>query len=1145
MPCRWNPIRLTHAAAASFILNRQAARRRPCVLHQLIALGLVVTVALVAPVASPAGADPGRPAPNGPTTATDRLAAWELHQQMGRTSIFRGVPWRCVGPVVQGGRVVDVEPVPNSPYSFYVAYASGGLWRTDNNGVTFTPVFDAQPTLIMGDVAVDPSDSKVVWVGTGENNSSRSSYGGLGVFRSSDGGATWQRMGLEESDRIGRILVDPRDGRHLLAACLGKLYTAGGQRGVYRTRDGGRTWQQTLTPEAAGSSDSTRAFTGAIDLVMDPANPEVIYASTWERSRRPWELVEGGAGSGLWKSTDGGETWTRLAGGFPQGRNVGRIGIDIARSRPATLYAYMDDQHLLPDDQWDLGDGAVTPKRLRRMSKAEFLKQDPEEIEDFIRENDLEPALDAAKLAEMVRKGEVTLEQIVKAIEDANANLFLTDIHGPEVWRSDDGGASWRRTHDQPLREVAYTYGYYFGQIRVAPDDPERVYIMGVPMVMSKDGGKTWTGIDGRDVHGDHHEIWFDPQNPKRLISGNDGGISMSYDGGQTWLVVNPTPVGQFYAVTVDLEKPYNIYGGLQDNGVYKGSSASRPGISDDWHVIGGGDGMYVQVDPRDNATVYMGSQFGYYARVDASGKRQSVRPRNKLTEEPLRYNWETPIQLSAHNPDILYFGANKLFRSMDKGESWTAISPDLTTSKNRGDVPYATITTLHESPRKFGLIWLGTDDGHVHVTTDGGVTWREVSGNPVVAGPSGGGAGPSGGTAGASSEAAGPPGGAIGLPADRWVSRVEASRHNDQVAHLALNGYRDDDMTAYVYRTEDLGATWRDISAGLPDEPVNVIREDPVNPDVLYVGTDRGVYVSLDKGAGWQALPGGPALGQAAQAAVGQAGHLVGALPSVPVHDLVVHPRDRELVAGTHGRSVWIADVLPMQDLTVEVRAKSVHVFALEEVQFERGWRSRRSPWFYRPVEDPFVRVPFWVKAGTAGGTAVSGTGVGAAEVGGAGAGAEESGAAESKAILTIRDGDGRVLRREDVGVAPGVNTWTWDLLVDPKLAVDAEKERVKKQDADKRAEEQRKKKAAKSEKGAGSQQDETSAAGKGEQAKYPWAEAARLGRPLYATAGTYTVRVELGKDSAETKLEVKAAEPRKPRVKPEMEIRGRKKKK
>ncbi len=985
-----------------------------------------------------------RPDPSPPPTFDERWAAWERHQELDAQSLFRGLEWRNVGPVVQGGRVVDVESVPGQPYTFYVAYASGGLWRTTNNGVTFEPLFDDRPTMIMGDVAVDPRNPDTLWVGTGENNSSRSSYGGLGVFRSDDGGDTWRHVGLGDSDRIGRVVVDPRDSGRVYVAVLGKLYTPGGERGVYRTVDGGDTWEQVLVGDADG-------FTGAIDLVLDPENPDVLYAATWERSRRPWNFVEAGSGSGIWKSSDGGDTWKRLEGGFPSGEHVGRIGLAVAASRPQTIYACLDNQELLPEELWDLGDGAVTAKRLRKMAPEDFLAQDPEEIEDFIRASDLDSELDAEKLIAMVENGEVTLEEILKELDDANANLFNTDVRGLEIWRSDDGGESWRRTHDEPLRQVVYTYGYYFGQIRVAPDDPDRIYVVGVPLLRSSDGGRTFAGIDGRGVHVDHHGFWIDPSFNDRVIVGNDGGLDVSYDGGDSWLKLDAQPVGQFYTVAVDMAEPYNIYGGLQDNGVLKGSSTSRPGI-DRWQRVGGGDGMHVQIDPRDNRTVYWGFQFGFYTRNDADGERRQVRPRDKLREPALRYNWSTPILLSRHNADILYFGANRLYRSLDRGETWTAISPDLTRSEKRGDVPFATLTTVAESPMAFGLLWVGSDDGWVHVSDDGGVDWHDVS---------------------------------AGLPRDRWVTRVEPSHHERQRAYASLSGYRDDDTAAYVNATEDLGKSWSSISAGLPAEAVNVVREDPVNPDVLYVGTDRGAYVSLDRGAGWQALPAG--------------------LPNVPVHDLVIHPRDRELVAGTHGRSIYVLDALPIQELTVEVREQPVHVFSVEEVQFDREWRGRRHPWLYRAEDDPFVRVSFWT-------------------------------AAPGKAELAVLDGDGRELQRLEIEARTGINTFTWDLLLDQELAVAAEAAGLE-EPAPEETKGRKKRRRGRSQ-----EPEDSEADARGERAKSPWAEAVRLGRPLYVTPGDYRLRVTTEGGESEVDWKVTEPEPREPRKKKEPPIRGRK---
>ena len=978
-----------------------------------------------------------RPDGAAPADADARQAAWERHRELGEASLFRGLEWRPIGPVVQGGRIVDIAAVPGAPYSFYVAYASGGLWKTTNNGVTFEPLFDDQPTIIMGDIAVDPQSPQTVWVGTGENNSSRSSYSGMGVFRSDDGGDSWQAKGLVNSDRIGRILVDPRDSDRVLVAVIGKLYTPGGERGVYRTTDGGETWMHVFQPEGE--------MTGVVDLVRDPSNADVLYAAAWERSRRPWNFVEGGSGSGIFKSTDGGDSWTRLEGGFPQGEHVGRIGLAVAPSQPSTLYAALDNQEELPEELWDLGGSAVTPKRLRKMTKEDFLAQNPAEIESFIRSNDLDTALDAQKLIDMIKNDELTLEELLDEVSDANANLFNTDIKGLEVWRSDDAGATWHRTHEEPIRQVVYTYGYYFGQIRVAPDDPERIYTVGVPIITSGDGGKTFTSIQDRSVHVDYHAMWVDPSFPDRLLVGNDGGLDMSYDGGESWVKLDAEPVGQFYAITVDNEKPYNVYGGLQDNGVLKGSSRSRP-ARDAWRFVGGGDGMYVQVDPRDNSTVYWGYQFGFYYR-NGKGGSESVRPRDKLKESALRYNWQTPILLSEHNPDTLYFGANRLYRSLDRGETWTAISDDLTRSENRGDVPFATLATIDESPKQFGLLWAGTDDGYVWVSDDGGTEWSDVS---------------------------------DGLAKDRWVSRVEASKHERDRAYVSLNGYRDDDMTAYLYVTEDLGKTWTSIVANLPAEPINVVREDPVNADVLYIGTDRGVYVSLDRGGEWQGLQ--------------------AELPHVPVHDLVVHPRDRELVAGTHGRSIWVIDALPIQEMA-NVRDDAVHVFPLEELQANGSWYGRRWPW-RRGDDDPEIEVPFWS-------------------------------AAAGSAVLTIHDGDDRELARREMEVEDGVSVFTWDLLLDEEKALAAEQESLVGVDDDGEKKKKRKKKK---------DTEESATPEDGSLAKTPWAEAVRLARPLYVNGGDYTVRVTVGESSAETELEVKKPKAPEPRMKKPEKIRGQK---
>lgn len=1001
--------------------------------------------ALANDAASPSSVDVSPAAEPVPVAADAIRESWDRHVAMRDASPFRGLPWRSIGPVVQGGRVVDIEVLPGKPYTFYVAYASGGLWKTTNNGVTLEPVFEGQPASILGDIAIDPADPDTLWVGTGENNSSRSSYGGAGVFRSTDAGATWEWKGLADTDRIGRVIVDPTDSNRVWVAALGKLYTPGGARGVYRTEDGGTTWRRVL-----GVDDGR---TGFVDLAIDPSDPKTLYASAWERERTAWNFRESGLGSGVWVTRDAGDTWSRLEGGLPTGEHVGRIGLAVAPSAPDTVYAVVDNQEILPESHWDLGDGAVTPKRLRGMSTEEFLEQDPEEVEDFLRAYDLDPELDAEALRRLVEDGEVTIQDLLDALSDANASLFETDIRGAELWRSDDRGTTWRRTHDDPIRDMVYTYGYYFGQVRVAPDAADRVYILGVPLLTSGDGGATWRNINEPNVHVDHHDLWIDPAHPQRIVSGNDGGLNMSFDGGASWLKLNPIAVGQFYTVAVDMAEPYNVYGGLQDNGVYRGSSRSIPGVTPAWSFIGGGDGMYVQVDPRDDRTTYLGYQFGNYARIDADGSRSPVKPRNKLTEPALRYNWQTPIRLSSHNPDVVYFGANRVFRSLDRGTTWTAISEELTTATERGDVPFATVTTLDESSLAFGVLWAGTDDGLVWVTRDGGVTWADVT----------------------------PP-----IAVRRWVSRVEPSRHDRARAYVSHNGYRDDDLAAYVFRTDDFGETWVSIGGGLPAEAVNVVREDPVNPDVLYVGTDRGAYVSLDRGASWDSLAGG--------------------LPTVPVHDLVVHPRDRELVAGTHGRSVWVVDALPVQELDGTVRESELHVFHVDDARYRRAFRSRHSRWFRREITEPRHRVPYW--------SAAAGT-----------------------ATLTVRDADGRELRRVEIETVAGVNQFEWDLTLDPDLALSAERARVEAAASEQDEGSRKSRKRKKREKAAPA---ESGDAERPNRSETPWAEAVRLGRPLYATPGAYTIRIERGDASSERTFEIEPAPPREPRTRPKPPIRG-----
>lgn len=780
------------------------------------------------------------------------------------------------------------------PTHFYVAYASGGLWKTENNGQSFTPLFENETVMTIGDIAVD-WQRNVVWIGTGEVNSSRSSYSGVGMYRSEDGGKTWQHKGLPESHHIGRIVLHPTDPNTLWVAVLGHLYSPNQERGVYKTTDGGNTWRRVLY---------VNENSGAVDLVIDPKDPNTLYAATWHRERRAWDFVESGIGSGIHKSMDGGENWFNISGqesGFVEGEGTGRIGLAVGvKDGKSVLFAIIDNQNRRPKEATQKEE-VLTKDELRSMTKESFLKLDKEKLKAYLKDNDFPEKYSADKVIDMVKKGEITPLALVEYTEDANTNLFDTPVIGAEVYTSNDAGKTWKKTHDGYLDDLFYSYGYYFGQIRVAPQDADKLYIFGVPILRSLNGGETWESINGDNVHGDHHALWMNPTRPGHLVLGNDGGINISYDNGDHWVKCNTPPVGQFYAVAVDMADDYNVYGGLQDNGVWTGPHSYKAGVN--WHDTGhypykmllGGDGMQVAVDSRDNETVYTGFQFGNYYRIKRStGESEQITPQHELGERPLRWNWQTPIHLSAHNQDILYMGANKLYRSFNKGKDWEAISTDLTKGGQQGNVPFGTITTVHESSLRFGLIYCGTDDGLVHVTQDGGITWKNISN---------------------------------GLPSGYWVSRVQASVHNLSRVFVTLNGYRNDNFEAIAFLSEDFGVSWQQLGTNeLPLEPVNVLKEDPTNPDLLYMGTDNSLFISLDRGQHFMAM-----------------NHN---LPAVPIHDLVVHPREKELVVGTHGRSIYLADVKHVQQLKDSILQLEMFAFDIPKIKFRGNWGNAWNTW-------------------------------------------------------------------------------------------------------------------------------------------------------------------------------------------------------
>jgi photosystem II stability/assembly factor-like uncharacterized protein len=685
------------------------------------------------------------------------------------------------------------------------------VWKSVNSGTTWEPVLEHAPLTSVGDVAVAPSDPDIVWVGLGAANVTRSSQAGTGVYKSLDAGKTWKHMGLPSTQTIGRIVIHPKNPDIVYVAASGHIWTYNKERGIFKTINGGQTWEKVLYIDEK---------TGAIDLVMDPSDSETLYAATWQRIRRRWNDPQnepGYSGSGIHKTTDGGKIWTAINNGLPPAERRGRIGIDVSRSNPNVIYALIDNQ-----------------------SRAK---------------------------AEMPQR-----KQWARAAEEKKPLL-----KGAEVYRSDDKGTSWRNVYlsEEPLSKIfAYPdfnwLNFYFGQIRVDPGDENTVYLLGVNFLKSVDGGKAFTVLAYPGLHVDHHALWIDPDDSNHLVNGNDGGLNISYDGGRTWMNFHVNlPIAQFYTVAVDMEKPFNVYGSPQDHGCVRGPVTCRPGNTPpgqdyriQWEMVPGGEYCYVAVDPTDS-NIYYSDQILKSEFRDGKWESESIRPEDLEGDARLRRECLMPFQLSPHNPSIIYLGTQYLHRTLNKGKTWERISPDLTyyNLEQQGDVSFATISVISESSLKFGLIYVGTDDGKVQVTRNHGYNWTEIT---------------------------------KGLPFNKHVSRVIASAYDEGTVFLSLNGKRDDDFAAYLYKSTDCGNNWVDISAGIPCGPINVIREDPKNDKVLYVGTDLGVYVSADGGKTWHVLGGG--------------------LPTTFVHDLVVHPRDSIMVIATHGRGIYVLDVSSIQ---------------------------------------------------------------------------------------------------------------------------------------------------------------------------------------------------------------------------------------
>jgi photosystem II stability/assembly factor-like uncharacterized protein len=774
--------------------------------------------------------------PGAPLAQSDELGA-----------ALDGISFRNIGPFRTSAWVTEVA-VPEAPlrehlYTMYAATRSGGLWKTVNNGTTWENLTDGIEVAAVGAVALSPSHPEQVWLGTGANDLARSSYSGTGVYRSGDGGATWEFAGLGDSHHIARIVVHPSDPDTVWVAAMGHLFSRNEERGVFRTRDGGATWDRVLYVDDG---------TGAVDLVIDRDAPDTLFAAMYEKHRSDWRLVLGGPGTAVYRTDDGGDDWAKLTG-LPTG-SVGRIGLDYNQASDV-LHAIVENVNPRPEG-WPARTDACSPDR-----------------------------------------------------------EIGADVIGNEVYRSADHGATWNKTHGNGVDVAGSKAPYSFNQIITNPADPSHILVNSDTMYESRDGGATWNCEPFRSVFGDFRTMWWDEQDPQRIVIGSDGGVNVSLDGGRTADYSINLPVGEVYAVGVDMEDPYSIYAGLQDHDSWKGPSRARSGriMLEDWTTVGGGDGMYNQIDPTNSRWAYNTFQTGGQRRFDQlTGRPTNIAPQRDDGAPRLRYNWITPLILSPHNPQVLYTGAQVLFRSLDRGDRWEEISDDLTSNDERcglnsGYVPFCTITSISESAVTPGLIWVGTDDGRVHLTRDHGGNWTDLT---------------------AAVDAA-------GGPADRYVSRVYASTHTPGTAFVAKNGFRNDDFSPYLLRTTDFGMTWESIAAGLPDSPINVVVQDRRNPDLLIVGNDLGVWVSIDQGEAWHRLRAN--------------------LPTAPVHDLTVHPRENDLVLGTYGRAVWVGDVSLLQELDADVLAAPFHAFEIEPRPFY-GFRALGN---YHLFGDRYLAAP------------------------------------------------------------------------------------------------------------------------------------------------------------------------------------------
>lgn len=810
---------------------------------------------------------------------------------------------RSIGPAVTGGRVTDIDVHPSDPSTLYVATASGGIWKSTTKGHTWTRLFGDQPVATFGAVAIAPSNPEILYAGTGEQNNRQSTSWGNGVYRSDDGGATWRHLGLLGTRHVGQIVVHPTNPDLAYVAGLGNLWAPGEERGIFRTSDGGRTWEKVLYLDE---------YTGAVDLAMDPSDPSVLYAGMYARLRKVWGFNGGGPRGGIYKTTDGGESWQKLAGGLPAG-DVGRIGVAVSPSHPNVVVALVEAPN--PPVPGAAGGGPGGPGGFGRGAR--------------------EP-------------------------------------DGSGTWRSQDGGATWEKMSDQNQRPM------YYSHIFIDPNDPDLVYSASTSSVKSEDGGRTWIDISAEPtydvgVHLDMHAMWLDPADREHFYLGGDGGLHETYDGGRSYRKINNFAIGQFYGIGVDMREPYWIYGGMQDNHSWMGPSETRrfDGIlNDDWQQIGFSDGMYQQVDKAGPRYVYSSATGGSYNRVDVLGGTK--KPIGPSAPEGERYvfDWTSPGLASMHQEGLFYMGGNRLFISRDFGDTFEATQElhrgielsrrdlmgvpmdSVFISRNDGVGGFGVIVTLAESPLDVNVLWIGTDDGNLKVTRDQGKSWTEVSGNVP------------------------------GLPDGTYVSRVEASAQDLGTAYASFDAHREGDFAPYVYRTADWGRSWTPLHQGLPEGSVNVIVEHPDNPDVLFLGTEHAAWVSTDRGAHWAKLRN---------------------LPTTSHDDMVLHPREKDLVMGTHGNSIWILDDTRfLAEWTREAVAAPAHLFSMAEGTL---FRYRKDNSYRAQAEFSGENPPDGVEI-----TYRLGAGSGPAE-------------------LAISRADGTIIRRMAVPAEAGVHRVNWNL--------------------------------------------------------------------------------------------------------------------